>query len=200
MSDIALAEVLEKRLLNAWPAIETLALDGWVMRFAGGYSKRANAATPFTPKAALDAEAVHHAASLYRAKGITPCFRLTPLAAPDADTVLADQGFTLHDPTLCLHAPLMLGRGRLDPRVAITPAATPRWLTACAASYGGDKADHALLGEIVSRIRPPAAFATLVEDGADLAWGLAVAERGHVGLFDIVVAPPMRSCLASPLR
>lgn len=192
MSDLALVETLEKRLVNAWPAIETLALDRWLMRFAHGYSKRANAASPMTPNAALDAEALHHAASLYRARGIRPAFRLTPLAAPEADIALSDAGFVLYDPSLCLAAPLMLGQGRRDPRVAIAPAAEPRWIMACAASYGGDKSDHAALGEIVARIRPTAAFATLAVDGTDAAWGLAVAERGYVGLFDIVVHPDRR--------
>ena len=41
-------------------------------------------------------------------------------------------------------------------------------------------------------IRQPAAFATLSLDGEDSAWGLAVAERGYVGLYDIVVAPNLR--------
>jgi N-acetylglutamate synthase len=192
MPDLALVETLEKRLVNAWPAIETLALDGWLLRFARGYSKRANAASPMTANAALDPEAIHYAASLYRAQKIRPTFRLTPLAADDADTMLADAGFVLYDGSLCLTAPLRLGQRRRDPRVTTTPQASARWIAAAAASHGGDKADHSALGEIVSRIRPTAAFATLSHKGTDLAWGLAVAERGYVGLFDIVVAPPAR--------
>ena len=38
----------------------------------------------------------------------------------------------------------------------------------------------------------PAAFATLSEDGQASADGLAVAERGMVGLFDIVTVPAAR--------
>jgi ribosomal protein S18 acetylase RimI-like enzyme len=193
MPDLALVETLEKRLVNAWPSLETLALDGWLLRFARGYSKRANAASPMTPNAALDAEAIHYAAQLYRAQKIRPVFRVTPLAAPDADNALSDAGFELFDESMCLAAPLALGRGRADRRVSIGPRASPRWVEAAAASYGGDKADHSALAEIVARIRPTAAFATLVEDGVDIAWGLAVAERGYVGLFDIVVAPQARA-------
>jgi ribosomal protein S18 acetylase RimI-like enzyme len=192
VTELALVETLEKRLVNAWPSLETLALDGWLLRFARGYSKRANSASPMTPGATLDAEAIHYAAQLYRAQMIRPVFRLTPLAAPEADNALSDAGFVLFDESLCLTAPLALGLGLGDRRVSIAPQATPPWVAAAAASYGGDKADHAALGQIVARIRPAAAFATLVEDGADLAWGLAVAERGYVGLFDIVVDPKAR--------
>ena len=33
---------LEQRAFQAWPALETRANFGWVQRFAGGYTKRAN--------------------------------------------------------------------------------------------------------------------------------------------------------------
>ena len=49
-----------------------------------------------------------------------------------------------------------------------------------------------MLIEIVSRIRQKAVFATLDLDDRHVAWGLAVAERGYVGLYDIVVAPELR--------
>jgi ribosomal protein S18 acetylase RimI-like enzyme len=38
----------------------------------------------------------------------------------------------------------------------------------------------------------PAAFATLRADGRAIGFGLAVCERGAVGLFDIVIAPSER--------
>ena len=59
-------------------------------------------------------------------------------------------------------------------------------------AYGGDKADDASLMGIASRIRQRAAFATLRLDERPVAWGLGVAERGYVGLYDIVVAPDLR--------
>ena len=41
MSSIEIRE-LERRAFQAWPALETQANFGWVQRFAGGYTKRAN--------------------------------------------------------------------------------------------------------------------------------------------------------------
>ncbi len=48
---ISLDEVfaLEQRALKAWPAFETMTVGGWLFRFAGGYTKRANSANALRP-------------------------------------------------------------------------------------------------------------------------------------------------------
>ena len=39
---------LEELAMNAWPAIQTYLYDGWIVRFANGYTKRANSVTAVT--------------------------------------------------------------------------------------------------------------------------------------------------------
>lgn len=182
---------LESRLVNAWPSFEIQLCDGWILRFAGGYSKRANSASAVVPGAALDDALIDHVAAQFRRQDLRPTFRLTTLEAPDVDERLAVRGFVEVEPSFALVTDIPED-AEIDPSVTLQEAASPQWLRQAARSYGGAKADERMLGEIVSRIRQPAAFATLDLDGEDVAWGLAVAERGYVGLYDIVVAPDLR--------
>ncbi|NBJ09706.1 GNAT family N-acetyltransferase [Microvirga arsenatis] len=192
MTDHSLIIGLESRLLNAWPSFDYQTYDGWILRLANGYSKRANSATPFLPGAALDDELIDTMVARFVEANVRPTFRLNGLEAPDVDERLKQRGFKDIEPTHVLTAPITQGDCELDPEVALEPQVSKRWVREAAGSYGGDKADDEILMRIVSRIRQKAAFATLSLDERPVAWGLGVVERGYVGLYDIVVAPDLR--------
>jgi N-acetylglutamate synthase len=191
MTEPSLVSALETRLINAWPALESQMAEGWILRFAKGYSKRANAATPLMAGATLDDALADHILRQFGEQGIRPTFRLTGLEAGDVDARLAARGFIEIEPSIGMVGDLS-GDVEREPSVEIETHVNPRWVREAASSYGGDKADDSVLIEIVNRIRQPAAFATLSLDEQHVAWGLAVAERGYVGLYDIVVAPDLR--------
>jgi N-acetylglutamate synthase len=46
---IDIARAAEERLINCWPAVTTLHMEGWAVRFANGYSGRANIAIESAP-------------------------------------------------------------------------------------------------------------------------------------------------------
>jgi ribosomal protein S18 acetylase RimI-like enzyme len=182
---------LESRLINAWPSFDYQVYDGWVLRLARGYSKRANSASPLVPGAALDDELVTHMVAQFLAANVRPTFRLTSLEAPGTTGILDRRGFVSVEPTEVLLKEIP-AECTVDPAVILEPRVSQRWVRETAQSYGGDKADDSILIEIVSRIRQRAAFATLDLDDRHVAWGLGVVERGYVGLYDIVVAPELR--------
>ena len=191
MSDPTLVLGLESRLINAWPSFDYQTYDGWLLRLAKGYSKRANSASPVVPGAALDGDLIDFMAERFVAANVRPTFRLTSLEAPGAVAALDARGYRTIEPTHVL-TNRIAAECTVDPSVILEPKVSLRWVRETAQSYGGDKADDTVLVEIVSRIRQNAVFATLDLDGRHVAWGLGVVERGYVGLYDIVVAPELR--------
>lgn len=189
MIDRSEIQALEERALNAWPGLQTLAVDGWLLRLAGGFTKRANSANPLAPGSRFGL-VLSEAEALYARHGLPALFRLTPLAPPEADAILAERGYQHFDPSLVMTAPL--GMFAADPRVELAPQPDADWLAGFARANGVPRSLHAAHDAVVRSIAHPAAFATL-RDGSDpVGYGLTVAERGMVGLYDIVISPAAR--------
>jgi ribosomal protein S18 acetylase RimI-like enzyme len=86
---------LEEMVVDAWPAVETADLDGWLLRASGGPTHRGNSVAPLDDGASLTLDArIAQAEAWYRERNRPPMFQLGPCAAPDElDDVLAKRGY-----------------------------------------------------------------------------------------------------------
>lgn len=99
--------MLEEFGLNAWPALQQLALDGWLLRFANGFSRRANSVhsiygTQASGSLELNAK-LELCEGIYEARRLSPIFRITPISRPtDLDDQLAARGYRREGETAVL--------------------------------------------------------------------------------------------------
>ena len=90
----------EELPINAWPSLQTLLYDGWALRFANGYTKRANSVNPLYHSGTDVTEKIETCERLYRGKGLKVVFKMTPASQPeDLDSILAAQGYQVDSPT-----------------------------------------------------------------------------------------------------
>ena len=67
----------------AWPPKETARDEGWLLRAAGGHTRRANSVQPLVFAAGADVErAIGRVEAWYAKRGLPACFQLTDRAAP----------------------------------------------------------------------------------------------------------------------
>ncbi|MFN2133947.1 MAG: GNAT family N-acetyltransferase [Anaerolineae bacterium] len=105
MSIGSLAEQIEAASLDAWPALEQIAYDGWILRFSDGYTKRANSVNSMyeakLQSGTVETETkVQFAEQCYRDRGRPAIFRITPFSVPrDLDAFLEQRGYVQLDPT-----------------------------------------------------------------------------------------------------
>ncbi len=185
---------LETSAFHAWPALQELHHGGWVLRLAGGFTKRANSANAAAAQAPFH-EVQATAEAFYARHGLPAVFRLTPLAPPEADLQLQAAGYVRFDPShvmVCPLAPAPAGQNPWDADLELAPQPSPAWLDGFAAANCVPAHHQALHHAMVQSIARPAAFATLRKQGRPIGFGLAVREQEAVGLFDIVVAPRHR--------
>ncbi len=86
----ALEDVCER----AWPPGERLELDGAVLRFTHGFTRRANSARIDGGGGDLEG-LITRAEHEYRSRGLRPGFRLTPLTPPTFETLLSERGYVV---------------------------------------------------------------------------------------------------------
>src|SRR5689334_23359720 len=120
-------QALENRAFRAWPALETATAAGWVQRFSGGYTKRANSINALKPNSEFTSNLRSALEAPYRERGLPPVWRLTPLAPASADRLLAEAGYRLIDHSLVQRAPID-DRFAADPEVRIDPTPSAAWL------------------------------------------------------------------------
>jgi len=192
--DAATGEILglEERALNAWPSLQTVFVNGWILRFSEGYTKRANSACRLARDAAPLTETGEEIEALYARNDQRAIFRLNPLACEQDIAWLGQRGYARIEPTAVMTARLPGEATEECGGIAFADEPHEAWLAGFAAGNRYGPAVRPTLEKMLAAIRPAAIYATLSEGGAACGYGLAVIERGRVGLFDILIEEPVR--------
>ena len=94
VNDPDLARRAEEAGLNALPAPRQMLLDGWLLRFADGCTRRANSVNPVWPGGGLGTDArIRRCAALYAAQGLPCLFRVPSFQPPGLDAALDAHGY-----------------------------------------------------------------------------------------------------------
>ncbi len=182
---------LETKAFRAWPALETRSVHGWVQRFAGGYTKRANSINALEEEAIFTQEMKNALEAPYLEHGLPPIWRLTPLAPPQADQALAAAGYRRIDESHVQLAPLG-DAFVLDAEVRVAPSPSAAWLAGFAELTPVAPQHRPTMTRMLTSIASPVAFASVEDAQGPMAFALGVADGEHVGLFDVLVAPRAR--------
>jgi ribosomal protein S18 acetylase RimI-like enzyme len=177
---------LEQRAFAAWPALRTQHHDGWVLRFADGFTKRANSANALDASREAPETLVANIEAAYAAQGLPPIFRITPLADPAIDATLAARDYRQQDHSLVMTAPTD-ARCRA-PSIQAAPTPHAGWLDAFIATAEAAPQTHAKLAAVLDALVPQASFARI----GSAAFGMGVAQDGFVGIFEVLSAPGQR--------
>jgi len=185
--------VVEELSMNAWPALQTMLYDGWVLRFADGYTRRANSINPIYPSFDDVSDKIRTCERMYRERGLNVVFKMTSAVCPAAlDDVLAGHGYAVDAQTSV--QTLDLGGMNQSPAQETTLAEAPSddWLSAFREMSGIPERRGPVLRQMLHSIAPATCFASLRHGDKVIACGLGVLQAGFVGLFDIVTRPESR--------
>lgn len=188
---------IEEFSLGAWPARQQVLHDGWILRFSGGYTRRANCINPLYQGATPTAAKVDLCERMYRQRKLPVVFKMTPASCPaELDRELASRGYAVRART-SVQCMSLTDVAACDPPADAAPVRhwerpTDEW-TDCYVRLNGVPAEHhAALRGILDGIAAPVCFASWHDAQGVAACGMAVLQDRHVGLFDIVTDPARR--------
>lgn len=201
LARLALIRTLERLATNAWPATEATLLGGWQLRFAHGVTRRANSVWANQPLTGVDLdERLAQVEAFYADRQQPARYQLSPASEPvDLDARLAARGYRSVARTavqvVALTDILQQTKPlRLQPtfEVEVSEEYDEAWFaTYVAVEHAGDAHVH-LRREILKRIQPSTAYATLRIGATTAAVGLGVLEEGWLGIFCMATVPAFR--------
>jgi len=190
LTDAELAWRVEAVCFNAFPSLKQAILDGWLLRFSLGVSRRANSANPLHPDCAAASAVIEQIEALYRRQGQPTIFRVPSFLAA-IDEPLRARGYCREGETCVLYGAMEAVTAAVDPAVELSPKPGTEWLAAMAALQRHTDAQRRVYRRIVGAVAVPAAFAGLRIDGR-----LAALAYGTVGdgllCYESVITDPGR--------
>ncbi|UJW83957.1 GNAT family N-acetyltransferase [Devosia sp. SL43] len=183
---------IEAASLVAWPALEDIRDGSWSVRFSRGYTNRANSVQSLDPADDSDVEArINRHAADYRTRGLTPVFRVTPLAGPQTVSTLDTLGWAPFGHSLVMARELKKVARPVSAHTQYFEPADPLWWQPQRDMSEREGKDA--LGEVVTRITAPARGILLFgEDLEPVAAALVVNVEGIAMFLNVVVAAAAR--------
>lgn len=186
---------IEELSLNAWPALKTMVHQGWLLRFAEGYTKRSNSIQAVYALTNENMEQqIAYCEEIYAAAGLKTIFKITPFVPEALDQRLEQRGYTLVEPSSVKILDNLLDVK--DPQmqeILLEHELSERWLRTMASMNHLTEHQIEVTRRLLTSSPLKQGFFTLLNGSIPVACGLAVIEQGYVGLYDIVTGEAYRN-------
>ena len=205
----SLAARVEDVCMNAWPALQEIHYDGWLIRLAGGHTRRVNSVNQLRNGALPFSEKILYCEDVYRRHGLRPYFRILSTTGRALQDALDARGYSAEDESNTLFmdfAEIAPPAPAFDVGMTLsTPDA--QWLEAYALLHDLSPADGVRMNQILNQIAVPGVYAALRdESGAIVSLAKGAVHDGIVCINMVATGGAVRrrgysrACVSAILR
>lgn len=180
---------IEELSMNAWPALQTKLYDGWVLRFADGYTWRANCINPIYSSSISLQEKLDFCEQEYKQINMPVVYKLTSDSQPqDIDIELEKRGY-LRTKEVSLKVLHIDNYYQIETGDAqITTRFLDDWFTGFfKCSNLTNEREQLTAIKMLNNIIGEVICVSKILDNNVVGCGFGVIERGYIGIFDIIV-------------
>lgn len=186
---------IEEMTMNAWPSIQTMVFDGWIIRIANGYTKRANSINPIYSFENNIGEKIKYCENIYRKNNLPVIFKIIQCDEhKNIDTILDNLDYEKIDLTSVQIHNNIKQIDNIQSGIIVNSYFSDDWKN-CFYECNGIK-DLCLIKTIetmLENIKYDIIAVHKKENGVFIGCGYGVIEREFVGLFDIIVNKEYRN-------
>jgi N-acetylglutamate synthase len=182
-----LIQTIETLSFKALPALEQHDYDGWLLRYANGYTRRANSVNPvYASSEDVDLK-INQCESFYASKNRPTVFKMTDsVYPPDLDTILADKGYRKEAETY-IYTLSLIGQGNSAKNIYIDSELSETWVNHFASLNQTPEQHKPTLQQMLALIPTQCAFLNLQVNGDVVGVALGVIDGDWMGVYDVVV-------------
>ncbi|MCD9022058.1 GNAT family N-acetyltransferase [Cohnella silvisoli] len=190
-----MSKTIEEYSLNAWPALQTLVLDGWLLRFADGYTKRSNSINAiYAGMEENIGEKITKCEEIYSRSDLDVVFKITPFVPDLLDKTLENRGYNVLDPSSVKTLESL--KNIKDPfmkDVENAECLNDKWLEIMSEFNGLSERNKFITQKLLSGLLVRKGYFILYNNSIPVACGLGAVEGNYVGLYDIVTSAHYRN-------
>lgn len=205
-----LAARVEDVCLNAWPALQELHYDGWLIRLADGQTRRTNSVNVLHCGSRPIGEKIAYCEGVYRRHDLPCHFRILSIAERALDDELAARGYRAEDETTTLFMDFDANAPGNAPAHSVdltSHAPSGEWLEARMNFQGGPAAERSKLEKILHQLAIPAVFAAVRDERGEIVSIAKGAVHDAIVCLNMVASDPAqlrrgysRACVSAILR
>jgi GNAT superfamily N-acetyltransferase len=184
---------IEELSMNAWPSIQTVLYDGWIIRMANGYTKRANSVNPIYESKIMLEEKIQFCRQLFTKNNLPTIYKLIECKEHKAiDQKLETLNYEQLDIT---SVQILDGIKTLKNNfngIIINNGFTDNWIDGFVECNEIKKQNIETIKTMVKNITGEKVVIYKEIDNRIVGCGYGVIENNYIGLFDIVVKKDSR--------
>jgi GNAT superfamily N-acetyltransferase len=164
---------IERLHVRAWPAFETANIQGWLWRYSGGGSQRANSVSTVDFTGDDPAAAVDEVEARYHARNVPVRFHTYDLSAPSRiGELLQSRGYGAGETTVTMAKTVGTAERPADVEIAVRPDAA--WLEVYLGAITESR--RSVNARILDSVPEPYGFFSCRRGGQSISSGLCVAD------------------------
>jgi ribosomal protein S18 acetylase RimI-like enzyme len=184
---------IEELSMNAWPSLQTLVYDGWIIRMSNGYGNRANSINPIYPSGIKQEEKFKHCDELFTRHGLLTTYKLTDCEEHKAiDEKLENLDYQkIHETSIQVCKIPGTAKGNSG-GIIVRDDFSPQWTESVIAFNRIEEKHTPVFKKILGNVAVEKIVVHKEAGGRIIGCGYGAIERNYVGVFDIVVKEEFR--------